>query len=167
MKRKLAINMQELTFAFDHSEDTKFYLDLETGTAVSVSEDTLFTLENLPADDDDDLETALQQQDEWQQDDLREAMQIQEGMGTRYLEIPSMDSHEGYEDMVDFIATLEDNHLAELLSVAIRGQGAFRRFKDVLYDYPEARERWFHFKDEQMQRRVLRWLDRQGIELGA
>lgn len=50
--------------------------------------------------------------------------------------------------MEDFIATMEDEHLAELLEVAIQGKGAFRRFKDVLARYSEEREVWFRFKDE-------------------
>jgi hypothetical protein len=56
-------------------------------------------------------------------------------------------------------------YLIELLSVAIRGKGAFRRFKDVLLDYPEARERWFAFKNEQMRQRALSWLASEDIEL--
>jgi len=61
--------------------------------------------------------------------------------------------------MEDFIATVEDEHLAELLEVAINGKGAFRRFKDVLLNYLEERERWFKFKDERMEQRALEWLD--------
>ena len=69
------------------------------------------------------------------------------------------ESYEGYEDMVDFIATVEDERIVELLDVAINGKGAFRRFKDVLLNYPEERERWFRFKDERMEERALEWLD--------
>ena len=50
--------------------------------------------------------------------------------------------------MEDFIATVEGERLAELLEVAIKGKGAFRRFKDVLLNYPEERVRWFEFKDD-------------------
>lgn len=77
----------------------------------------------------------------------------------RYEQIPKAESHEGYEDMQDFIATVEDEHLAELLDVAINGKGAFRRFKDVLLSYPEERERWFKFKDDRVQGTALEWLD--------
>jgi len=59
----------------------------------------------------------------------------------RYERIPKDDSYQSYADMQDFIATVEDEHLAELLEVAINGKGAFRRFKDVLLGYPEERER--------------------------
>ena len=76
----------------------------------------------------------------------------------RYERIPKAESHQGYEDMVDFIATVKDERLAELLEVAINGKGAFRRFKDVLLNYPEKRERWFQFKDDRVQEKALEWL---------
>lgn len=60
--------------------------------------------------------------------------------------------------MVDFIATVKNERLAELLEVAINGKGAFRRFKDVLLSYPEEREGWFQFKDDRIQKRALGWL---------
>jgi hypothetical protein len=67
--------------------------------------------------------------------------------------------------MEDFIATLADNHLVDLLVVAISGRGAFRRFKDVLLNYPAERERWFRFKNDLMRQRVLEWLEDIDVEL--
>jgi len=67
--------------------------------------------------------------------------------------------------MEDFIATVENEHLASLLEVAIDGKGAFRRFKDVLAGYPEERERLFQFKDERMEQRALEWLEDIGVTL--
>ena len=84
--------------------------------------------------------------------------QIEEELD-RYEPIPKAESYEGYRDMQAFIATVEDDHLSELLEVAINGKGAFRRFKDVLLNYPEERERWFQFKDDRMKERALEWLD--------
>jgi hypothetical protein len=81
----------------------------------------------------------------------------------RYEQIPEVELYEAYHDMEDFIATVEDKHLTELLEVAINGSRAFRRFKDVLLRYPEEKERWFRFKDERMQQRALEWLDDMGI----
>jgi hypothetical protein len=83
----------------------------------------------------------------------------------RFVLIPPVASHEGYQDMEDFITTVEDQTLQKLLWVAIDGKGAFRRFKNVLYDHPEVRERWFVFEDARMRQRVLEWLDDEGIEL--
>jgi hypothetical protein len=116
------------------SYENEYYLDLETG-------EILFLSEYM-----DDEETVK----------LREKIDDDPG---RYEPIPKAESHEEYEDMVDFIATVGNEHLAELLEVAINGRGAFRRFKDVLLNYPEERERWFKFKDEKMRERALEWLD--------
>ena len=77
----------------------------------------------------------------------------------RYERIPKAESHEGYEEMQDFIATVKDERLTALLEVAISGKGAFRRFKDVLLNYPEERERWFQFRDAKVRERALEWLD--------
>jgi len=153
MPRKLAVDMGELTFAFDHSEGITSYLDIETGSVLHITDDVLFGLED-----------ALLNEDDWRHEAAPEALQIQDGLGTRYLEIPQVDSFTGYNDMVEFITTIEDDHLRELLDVAVRGKEAFRRFKDVLYDYPESRQRWFEFKDEQMRGRVVRWLAAHDIE---
>jgi len=140
-KKQLNIDLDELCEAMeDSSYEHEYYLDLETGEILFVSEYM------------DDEET----------EKLR--CQIEEDYN-RYERIPRAESHEGYEDMADFIATIENRHLAELLEVAVNGKGAFRRFKDVLLDYPEERERWFQFKDERMEQRAVEWLDDIGVTL--
>ena len=118
----------------DSSYEYEYYLDLETGEILFISDYM------------DDEETGK----------LKD--QINENPD-RYERIPKAESHEGYEDMVDFIATVKDERLVELLEVAINGKGAFRRFKDVLLNYPEERERWFQFKDDRMEEKALEWLD--------
>lgn len=66
--------------------------------------------------------------------------------------------------MEDFIDTLADQRLAELLSVSMNGRGAFRRFKDVLVHYPQEREQWFQFQNARLRQRALEWLDDIGVE---
>jgi len=134
-KKTLKIDIKELCEAMENSSyEHEYYLDLETGEILFLSEYT------------DDEET----------EKLRDRIDEEPD---RYERIPKAESQEGYEDMQDFIATVKDEHLAELLEVAINGKGAFRRFKDVLINYPEERERWFKFKDDRMEERALEWLD--------
>jgi hypothetical protein len=66
--------------------------------------------------------------------------------------------------MEDFLETVSDPQIRRELGIAIAGRGAFRRFKDVLLDYPAERERWFAFEKDRMQQRVLDWLDEIGVE---
>jgi hypothetical protein len=134
-KKTLKIDLDELCEAMENSSfENDYFLDLETGDILFISEYT------------DDEET------EKLKDRIEEEFD-------RYERIPKAESYEGYSDMVDFIATVKDEHLVELLEVAINGKGAFRRFKDVLLNYPEERERWFQFKDDRMEERALEWLD--------
>lgn len=65
------------------------------------------------------------------------------------------ETFESYREMEDFISTIRDTHLQEILSVAIQGAGAFRRFKDVLFRYPEQRENWFKYKDRNLEQHIL------------
>lgn len=67
-------------------------------------------------------------------------------------------SDEAYADMQDFTQRVRDPRAGNLLSRAIAGRGAFRRFKDTLFDFPDLREAWFRFHDVRMQRRAIRWL---------
>jgi hypothetical protein len=39
--------------------------------------------------------------------------------------------------MVDFTATRQNRHLANRLDITLNGRGAFRRFKDVLFEWPD------------------------------
>jgi hypothetical protein len=72
--------------------------------------------------------------------------------------VEPMGSRAGYADMEDFIALVPDRRAADLLTRAIAGRGAFRRFKDTLYEFPDLRPHWFTFKDARMERRAVAWL---------
>lgn len=73
------------------------------------------------------------------------------------------DSREGYQDMADFVAAVPDRRAADMLDRAITGRGAFRRFKDTLFDFPELREQWFRFRDSRARRRALDWLETEDL----
>jgi predicted nucleotidyltransferase len=75
-----------------------------------------------------------------------------------WIPIPRGESRQGYRDMEDFIARVRDPRARDLLGRAIAGRGAFRRFKDTLFDFPDLREAWFAFHDRRMQRRAVEWL---------
>ena len=69
----------------------------------------------------------------------------------------------GYRDMEDFIARVRDRRAADLLERAIAGRGAFCRFKDTLFEFPELRQAWFAFRDTRMQRRAIEFLVDEGL----
>lgn len=81
--------------------------------------------------------------------------------GARLIE--PLPSSVGYQDMEDFIARVPDRRAADLLDRAIAGRGAFRRFKDTLFEFPELRQAWFRFRDTRMQRRAIEFLLDEGL----
>jgi hypothetical protein len=172
-KRNLKVNLDDLKFAFDSGfAETYYYLDLATGEVVEVPAETREQLEALlettEAETIEVINEAIQNEDlpDWQKEILHSAALVEFAYNDRFIRIPQANSWEGYEDMEAFIETARDQHLQELLQVAIRGKGAFRRFKDVLAAYPQEGERWFQFRDERLHRRVLDWLEKEGINPG-
>ncbi|MFZ2098517.1 MAG: UPF0158 family protein [Anaerolineales bacterium] len=170
--RQLNIDMSELELAFEGGYETiSYYLDLETGEVITVSEDTLGIHETIYATYYDeqaqtiDWESAFESENvpDWQRELVRDADRVEAGIGVTIIAIPSESSSEGYSDMEVFIDTVRNKSLRERLERAISGRGAFRYFKDVLLDYPAERERWFQFKHARLQQRMLEWLEEQGI----
>jgi hypothetical protein len=72
-------------------------------------------------------------------------------------------AREGYQDMADFTAGVQHRRAAELLDRALNGRGAFRRFKNALFEFPEVRDQWFRFRDARARRRALAWLAEAGV----
>ena len=153
--KQLKVDMSGLTGAFeDASWENNYYLDSETDEVIVLTDDVLRYVDEPP---DHPLP-------EWQGEWVKQAEEVWADRGGRYISVPQADSLTAYGDMEDFIDTVEDEHLRELLWVAIQGRGAFRRFKDVLAAHPRERERWFEFSDARLRQRILDWLEFEGIE---
>jgi hypothetical protein len=73
--------------------------------------------------------------------------------------IHPLPSYVWYEDMADFADGISDERAGRRFARAIRGKGAFRRFKDELNEeYPELLPAWYAFRDARAQRRAVEWL---------
>ena len=83
----------------------------------------------------------------------------------RWLAVHGEGSREGYRDMELFIASVEDPGRAERLAVAIKGRGAFRRFKDELARWPGELERWHALSEERQRGRARSWLAASGYRV--
>ena len=173
-RRKLRIDLDDLEVAFDDgSPETAWYLSLETGQVVMVTDEIRAELEAIleevagaederPAAFADAL--ARRNLPEWMQESVQDAADVEDGYGTRYIAVPRAESRDSYKDMEEFIETVRAESLRDHLWRAIDGRGAFRGFKNVLEDDPRERERWFAFRDARARQRVLDWLEEEGIE---
>ena len=73
--------------------------------------------------------------------------------------IDPLPSYVWYQDMADFAAGISDPTASRRLTRAIDGRGAFRRFKNELYErHPELISAWHAFRDARARRRAVDWL---------
>lgn len=85
--------------------------------------------------------------------------QIEQDDDGRFLPIPHSPSREAWEQMKEFILSLDDQDkkTQNLLLNTIQGKGAFRRFKDAMHEIGMIDE-WYEFKSREDRKEVLDWL---------
>ena len=84
--------------------------------------------------------------------------------GEQYVKIEPASSREQYKWMEQFVAMVDDPALRERLLISIDGKGAFRRFKDVLLNYPAEREKWFNYRADLLHWQMQQWMEREQLE---
>ena len=156
---KLKVDLEMIASAMDDVArvDMNYYLDKETGEVIFLLEEVSRYVE----EEDENLRKELL---DWQKKDIKVAQNILFKNPDRYIYIPEGSPCNGYHLMVEFNETIEDDLLRDKLNIALDGKGAFRRFKNVIADYPDYREKWFTFRDEKINKKVIEWLNSMGIE---
>lgn len=78
--------------------------------------------------------------------------------------IDPLPSHVWYQDMVEFATGISDRGAGERLRRSLEGKGAFRRFKNVLYQgHPELISPWHARRDATARLRAVQWLADEGL----
>lgn len=118
--RPLPIDLDELSNTMaDHGEYPGGYLNTETGEVVpAVATDAYAVGEEYAVD-------------------------LEEGDWVHLLD----DSREGWQDMADFAAAVDDLRTREMLEDALQGKGAFSRFRRAI-DRANLAEEWYCFADD-------------------
>lgn len=142
-RKRVPVDWDDLEMALTaNADEWACYLDLRSGEVQMVPVDRF-------GDDDD-----------WPSED-----EIDAGLEAGHLiPIEPLGSSVEYGSMAEFAETVGDARLRDRLEVALDGRGAFRRFKNVLLDFPAERERWFRFRDEHLRAAAREWLAEHDIE---
>jgi hypothetical protein len=99
---------------------------------------------------------------EWQREVLMVKKDILQNR-ENYVELPSKVEINEYRIMEDFCHSVEDRGISEKLSDAIKGRGAFRRFKDNIVRLG-IEARWYKYKDEALKRMAIEWCKDNNID---
>jgi phosphoribosylpyrophosphate synthetase len=155
--KKLKVDIDEIGWYMETQDrfDTEVFLDLETGEIVAVDLELLDRVDNGEP---------FEELTEWSKEEIKQCEEILFSDTERYVCIPTIDSYEVYRWMQEFANSVNDVLLKEKLAIALDGKGAFRRFKNVLDNYPEYREKWFKFKREKLNKEIVEWLHSIGVE---
>ena len=146
VKLKDIIDEMEIQSDFHSS-----YLNKKTGEIVMVTNDHFQV-----AEDEDDLSD----HPEWEQGAIKLAGEVLES--DDYIELPTkFDIHE-YSVMEKFCLSLNDEELSDKMYHSIKGKGAFRRFKDNIYECG-IEEDWFKYRREAFKRIAIDWCEDNNI----
>lgn len=91
---------------------------------------------------------------------------ISEGFVEDYIPLPGQYDINEYRIMEEFIYELPEGKRKnrDVLERAIQGKGAFRRFKDKLYDL-NLEQQWYSYKDSAYERIARQWCERHKIDI--
>lgn len=143
MKRKINAPIRELLRVFEFSSDEMtYYLNIETGKVAMYS--------NLSGGFDEEG---------------NEIKDKHAFASKKYVEISGTHSYEVFRDMERFVEELKNSHLQEKLKAVLKERGAFRRFKEMLSNYPEEQKNWLSFRKKCLLKRIYDWLDENDLEL--
>ncbi|NUU96866.1 UPF0158 family protein [Marinitoga sp. 1138] len=135
--------------------ETTTYYNKKNGEFIMIEDEYL-------QDAEDDYDNIYSKADEWEKEQLKLAEDIL-SHPENYIPIPSQyDIHE-YMIMKKFSIYMVDDETSEILLNAIRGRGAFRRFKDEIFRLG-LREKWFDYKTEKYKEIAIEWCEKHGIE---
>ncbi len=99
---------------------------------------------------------------DWQIDIIKTIVDIEENYED-YINLPNSEDLDEYELMKSFCYSLEDNQKSGILLNTLNGSGAFRRFKDKIYDL-DLQQAWYDHKENSTKELAIRWCKENNIE---
>ena len=88
--------------------------------------------------------------------------ELSEGFVEDFIPLPGQYEINEYRMMERFIYELPVGRNQDVLEKAIRGKGAFRRFKDRLFDLG-MEEKWYQYRDACYEKIAREWCEKYGI----
>lgn len=147
-----AVSLQEVVSGMDLQSDVSHaFLNQVTGEVIIINDEEIDMAEGSALVDD---------APEWQQDVLRKTIEVLNS--DDYIRLPSQFEIHEYHIMEDFCYSIQDTHLQDELLQAIRGSGAFRRFKNTI-QRRGIEDRWYAFRQQAFEEIAIDWLDVHGI----
>jgi hypothetical protein len=163
-----AVKLKELIDEMQSQMDEwTTYLCKRTGEFVMISDEEFRAAEAKIDDEDNEAEDEMDIEDDdgfldVDEDQVKIAIDIMENYDD-YIKLPSQYEIHEYEIMERFCWSIANEKERNILSIAIKGSGAFRRFKDMIRELG-VEEDWYTFKDEEYKEIAIEWCNDNGIK---
>ena len=137
-------------------EDNVAYIHRKTGELVGLISEAMSAAEDEEEDEGGDIPSSH----DWLEEEIDQARQV---IADRdYIALPDRFEIDEYAIMERYCDTIEDEQARRALLKAINGKGAFRRFKDEVYEL-ELEKDWYRFRDKAFTQIAADFLAREGI----
>jgi len=141
------------------------YLNKVTGKIITVTDDDVETVVAMDSEFEEEIEEGddliVGEVSDLQTEYYEEVKKVLLS-DPDYLKLPIRFEIHEYEIMERFSLSVPDGKVSDVLLRKIRGSGAFRRFKDTIYQYGIEND-WFAYRDESYREIVIAWLESKGI----
>lgn len=87
-----------------------------------------------------------------------------EGSLDEYIILPGQYEIDEYSMMEEFIDSLPEGYKQDKLYDAISGRGAFRRFKDEVYELG-LEQKWYKYRDSEYKKLAIEWCEKNNLEI--
>jgi hypothetical protein len=134
------------------TDESCTFLNKQTGKVVLITDE-----ETRAAEDDEPIEDFP----EWQQPLIKIAKEIEKT--DNYIPLPTKFDIDEYRIMEDFCLSINDANMCDIFCRLIKGGGAFRRFKDALYEYGISDD-WHKYRADALKQIAIDWCQENNIE---
>ncbi|MGF2616977.1 hypothetical protein FZC84_03890 [Rossellomorea vietnamensis] len=144
---KAKVKLEEIVEHMEiHIDEWSNLLNIKTGKIISVSADELAAAED---------EEPFDHLPQWKQEQRMEAMEVVENFED-YRELPTKFDINEYDIMEGFCFSISNEEQKNDLLSAIRGRGAFRRFKDTIAEW-DLNDQWYCYRTKKFKQIAIEW----------
>lgn len=133
------------------TDELRALLNLKSGEIIVISDEDFDIAE---------ADTPIEELPVWQQENVKMALEVLEE--DYFIPLPSRFDIDEYSIMEEFCFEIKNNKIREIIEGAIKGSGAFRRFKNKIREF-DLEEMWYKYHNNEIKNIAIEWCEENGI----
>ena len=96
-------------------------------------------------------------------DGIQKLEEIEDAWNDRYFELPTKHEIHDYRIVEEYVQVYPEGQVKDRLQQAIRGKGAFSRFKSILRESGTEQD-WYSYRTKAYERLAVEWCQKHGLQ---